>query len=90
MHLCGTFHKTEQTGGAQKEQRRRHAEKRSSKTRKWTAKVPPLILRSSDVLRAKLKGAEKNKDSPNDHFPARRLLPVVRSDKLRFSNSAER
>ena len=51
-----------------KEQRRRRAEKQSSKTRKWTANLSRLILRFSSVLRADLKGAESKTDSPKAPF----------------------
>ena len=41
-------------GGVLEEQRRRCADKRSFKTRKWTATYSKLILRISGVLRANL------------------------------------
>ena len=44
-----------------------HAEKRSSKTRRWTETYAQLSLRFSDILRANLKG-QKKKDSPQTPF----------------------
>ena len=68
-----------ENGVVLKERKRRRADKRSSKTRKWTAQFSPLIPRFSCVLRANFKGAEKQTDSPKEPFwttvsPARRLL----------------
>ena len=71
-----------------KERRRRRAEKRSSKTLKWTAQFSQLILRFSSVLRANLKRAEKKTDSPKTPFWTTISLhdafsaPLERSDKL--------
>ena len=55
-------------GGVLKEWRRCRAERRSSKAREWTVACSQLTLRLSDVLRANLKGAEKNMDSPTAPF----------------------
>ena len=72
-------------GRAPKERRRRRAEKRSSKTRKWTAQFSDVILRLSGVLRANLRGQRRNGLSKNtfwttvslhDAFPA----PLARSN----------
>ena len=78
-----TWPEDKKNGGAQKERRRRCAEKRSSKTRKWTATLYQL----SRVFIANPRGREENGLSkstlPDDHFPPHEAFsaPLVHSEK---------